>query len=84
MVRKDGRARLSPSANRLVSLDLAHSSVAQVVGVSPPTIQIRWALILHRPAAGTLQQYLRVTDDSGASTSWDKVGDLRFTTPSGS
>ena len=70
-------------ANRSVSLDLAHSSITQMVGVSPPTVEIRWALILHRPAAGNLQQYLRVTDDTGASTSWDKVGDLRFTTPSG-
>jgi hypothetical protein len=52
------------------------------VGVSPPTVEIRWSLILHRPVAGTLEHYVRVTDDTGASTGWDKVGDVRFTTPS--
>jgi hypothetical protein len=59
---------------RLATVDLARTHFAEVAGAAPPTVDISWAVTLKHGAAGDLQQYLRVVDDTGAATSWDKVG----------
>jgi hypothetical protein len=59
---------------RLASLDLSRSRFGEVAGAAAPTVDIRWAVALQKGARGTLQQYVRVVDDKGAASSWDKVG----------
>jgi hypothetical protein len=52
-------------------LDLSRTSVR---GLDParPAVEITWGLILR--SGGDLQQFLQVSDDAGATTSWDRVG----------
>lgn len=67
--------------SRYASLDLSRSKVGEVAGADPPTVEIDWALALRSPAAGHLQQFLRVQDDAGSATTWDKVGQWHVSRP---
>jgi len=46
--------------------------------VPKPTVQIAWRIQLKRHSSRALQQWLRVTDDDGNATTWDKVGTWSF------
>ncbi len=60
--------------SRFADLDLSNT-IVHGFGPTDPTVQITWSVIFHQPASGTpLQQYLKVADDFGSSTGWDKVG----------
>jgi hypothetical protein len=68
-------------ATRYATLRLDRTSVTGVAGAHVPTVEIHWDLKLTTAAEGNLQQYLRVTDDRGRSTSWDRVGSWRVKAP---
>jgi len=40
-------------------------------------LEVTWSLTFSASSRGDLQQYLRVADEFGASTNWDRVGDWR-------
>src|SRR5262249_20525221 len=67
-------------ASRFAQLNLAEKSFC---GLGPPggptTADINMSKPSHAPARRDAQQYLRVADDFGASTNWDRVGDWRVT-----
>jgi len=60
--------------NEYVQLRLAGTRV-QGSGPLGPSVQVRWEVVFKNPATGkNYQQYLKITDDSGASTGFDDVG----------
>jgi hypothetical protein len=61
-------------ATEYVVVRLDQTNFGQLAGAEVPTVDIHWALSFTGHAVGELQQYLRVTDDQGNRTSWDKVG----------
>ena len=61
-------------STRYVDLRLAGSSV-HGHGPTDPTVDLTWELVFKQPAAGrAYDQYVQITDDSGTSTSDDRVG----------
>ncbi|HET7488543.1 MAG TPA: hypothetical protein VFJ85_11485, partial [Acidimicrobiales bacterium] len=54
-------------------LDLARTSV-KGQGPTAPTVKATWAVTPVGGARGELQQFLRVTDDDGFGTTWDRLG----------
>jgi photosystem II stability/assembly factor-like uncharacterized protein len=62
-------------STRRADLRLAGTSV-KGSGPTGPSVRITWDLVLN-DARGRLHQYLRITDDTGASTGLDKVGDWK-------
>jgi hypothetical protein len=67
--------------NGWATLRLADSGFSQLDGAAVPTVDIRWALTFLARPQGDLEQYLRVTDDRGDVTSWDRVGSWSVTRP---
>lgn len=60
--------------NGYVQLKLMGTSV-QGSGPLGPSVQVRWELVFKNPATGkNYKQYLKITDDAGASTGFDHVG----------
>jgi hypothetical protein len=60
--------------NRFVRLNLAGTTV---VGTGPlgPSVQVRWEVVFKKAAKGNnYKQYLKITDDEGESTGFDRVG----------
>lgn len=58
-------------------LDLSRTSV-KGLGPTDPTVKVTWAVTPVGGARGELQQFLRVTDDDGFGTTWDRVGTWRL------
>ena len=68
-------------ASRFAQLNLAETSFRGLGPQGDPTtVEITWSVSFHGSARGNLQQFLRVADDFGASTNWDRLGDWRVTT----
>ena len=60
--------------NRFVQLNLAGTSV-QGSGPTGPSVQVRWEMVFKAAAARKgYKQFLRITDDAGLSTDFDRVG----------
>jgi photosystem II stability/assembly factor-like uncharacterized protein len=71
--------------SRYAIIRLADTLVVGIGSDTPKTtVQISWAIQLHGDLSGELQQWLRVTDDGGNSTTWDKVGQWQVGVPTGS
>jgi hypothetical protein len=60
--------------NGYVQLNLAGTTV-QGSGPTGPSVQVKWELVFKSAATGkNYKQYLKITDDAGASTAFDTVG----------
>jgi hypothetical protein len=66
-------------SNRFAELHLA-ATVVLGSGPTGPSVQIGWAVLFKNAAMmNNYKQYLKITDDAGASTGFDKVGSWSVT-----
>ncbi len=76
----------APGSNAVLSSRFAEVRLAGTTvhgfGPTDPTVAITWDVVFHAPAQGAeLQQYLKVADDAGSITAWDKVGSWQVGQP---
>jgi hypothetical protein len=61
-------------SNRFAEINLAQTSV-QGSGPTGPSVQITWSIVFKDAARmNNYKQYLKITDDAGLTTGFDKVG----------
>jgi hypothetical protein len=61
-------------ASRFAELHLADTFVLGS-GPTGPSVQIHWAVVFKNEAVMTnYKQYLKITDDAGLTTGFDKIG----------
>jgi hypothetical protein len=67
-----------PGANIVLESRYArlHLSGTAALGSGPlgPSVQITWTVVFKEAAKGSYKQFLKITDDTGSSTGFDRVG----------
>lgn len=68
----------APGSNIVLESDYArlYLSGTSVLGTGPlgPSVQITWTVVFKEAAKGNYKQFLKITDDTGSSTGFDRVG----------
>ena len=67
-------------SSRFADLYLAGTSVHGLSGPTGPSVQVTWEVVFKDGAVmNNYKQYLKITDDAGLTTGFDKVGSWSVT-----
>lgn len=68
----------APGSNIVLESDYASlyltGTAVQGTGPVGPSVQITWTVVFKEAAKGNYKQFLKITDDTGSSTGFDRVG----------